>query len=352
MTIQNTKVKILILAGVTGLTVAIHYGFVLENIFGHAEWVHALHSRFCYLPIMMSAAWFGLRGGVLAATVISVAIMPYLFGTVATNPNHITSLSQELIEIFFYYTFGVLIGLLVDREMLVRRRHEQTRLELERSSRLSMVGQMAASVAHEIKNPLASIKGAVEIISEESTPKQDRDEFKLIVAGEIKRIDGTVKEFLEFARPREPRRVRLNLSATLQTSLRQLEKQIADAGVTLRTEIQPDIVISGDPEKIHQVVLNLTLNAIDASSKGSDIEVALRRDQNESIRLVIRDHGQGIADADLPNIFEPFYTTKTTGTGLGLAIVRSIVEAHAGTIAAARPTGGGTVMIITLPSGG
>lgn len=350
MTIQNTKVKILILVGVIGLTVAIHYGFVLEHIFGHAEWVHALHSRFCYLPIMISAAWFGLRGGVLAATVIAVAIMPYLFGAVATNPDHITSLSQELIEIFFYYSFGVLIGLLVDREMLVRRRHEQTSLELERSRRLSMVGQMAASVAHEIKNPLASIKGAVEIISEDSTPKKDRDEFRLIVAGEIKRIDGTVKEFLDFARPREPKRVRLNLSATLHTSLRQLEKQIADAGVSLRTEIQPDRYINGDAEKLHQVVLNLILNAIDASTKGLAIEVDLSRAQDGSTRLVIRDHGKGIDAVDLPNIFEPFYTTKSTGTGLGLAIVRSIVEAHAGTITAASPTGGGTAMTITLPS--
>lgn len=78
--IQSTKIKIGTLMGAIALTVAIHYGFILEHLFGHSEWVHALHSRFCYLPIMIAAAWFGLRGGVIAATVISVAIMPYLFG--------------------------------------------------------------------------------------------------------------------------------------------------------------------------------------------------------------------------------------------------------------------------------
>jgi signal transduction histidine kinase len=266
-----------------------------------------------------------------------------------TNPNHVTSLSQELIEIFFYYTIGILVGVLVDREMRIRRRHESTQLELERSHRLSLVGQMAASVAHEIKNPLASIKGAVEILSEDATQRQDREEFKQIVVNEIKRIDGTVKEFLEFARPKETTLARQDLSAGLQASLRQLERQISDSGMVLTSKIEPGVIIQGDQEKIHQVVLNLVLNAIEASDRGSAIEVTLQSDLSQGIRLSVRDHGRGIPPEEIEKIFEPFYSTKTTGTGLGLAIVKSIVEAHGGQIRVTVCDGGGTEVRLLLP---
>lgn len=348
--IQSSRIKIAILVGLISLTVAIHYGWVLEHLLGHREWVHALHSRFCYLPIMVAAAWFGLRGGVIAATVISVAIMPYLFGAVATNPNHMTSLSQELIEMFFYYTIGILIGLLVDREMLVRRRQERTELELERSQRLSLVGQMAAGVAHEIKNPLASIKGAVEILSEDTTPPQDREEFKQIVVGEIKRIDGTIQEFLEFARPKEIKLQPLDLSSVLSNSLRQMERQIKDAGIVLTPRIAPDIRIDGDQEKLHQVLLNLVLNAIQASAPEDNIEVTLRRTADDAAQIVIRDHGTGITQADIARIFEPFFTTKASGTGLGLAIVKSILDGHNASISVDSPVSGGSEFTLTFPS--
>lgn len=350
--IRSSRIKIAILVGLMTLTVAIHYGWVLEHLLGHREWVHALHSRFCYLPIMVAAAWFGLRGGVISATVISVAIMPYLFGAVATNPNHMTSLSQELIEIFFYYTIGILIGLLVDREILVRKRQERTELELERSQRLSLVGQMAAGVAHEIKNPLASIKGAVEILSEDSTPPRDRDEFKQIVVGEIKRIDGTIQEFLEFARPKEIKLQPLDLSAVLTTSLRQMERQIKDAGMVLTSKIAPDVRIDGDQEKLHQVLLNLVLNAIQASAPGDGIEVTLRRTVEDEAQVIVRDHGSGIKQAEISRIFEPFFTTKASGTGLGLAIVKSILDGHNAIISVESPADGGSQFSLTFPAAG
>jgi two-component system sensor histidine kinase HydH len=208
---------------------------------------------------------------------------------------------------------------------------------------------MAASVAHEIKNPLASIKGAVEILSEDATQRQDREEFKQIVVNEIKRIDGTVKEFLEFARPKETTLARQDLSAGLQASLRQLERQISDSGMVLTSKIEPGVIIQGDQEKIHQVVLNLVLNAIEASDRGSAIEVTLQSDLSQGIRLSVRDHGRGIPPEEIEKIFEPFYSTKTTGTGLGLAIVKSIVEAHGGQIRVTVCDGGGTEVRLLLP---
>jgi two-component system sensor histidine kinase HydH len=342
---KTSRLKIAVLAVISALTVAIHYGWVLENIVGHSDWVHAVHTRFCYIPIAIAASWFGLRGGLIAATGISLLIVPYLLGV----SGHGVDLSQEFVEIFFYYSIGILIGALIDREMLMRRKQERTQRQLERSHQLSVVGQMAASVAHEIKNPLASIKGAMEILCDDDTPKDDRDEFRRIVSSEIKRIDSTVTEFLEYGRPKEARFERLDLSGTLQSSLKQIEPQVDNAGLKIGANIEDDVVVSGDQEQLHQVLLNLLLNAVEASDAGSSIDVRLNRTHDGLAELTVGDHGRGIALDALAVIFEPFYTTKTKGTGLGLAVVRNIVENHRGAIDVMSTPGKGTTFTVTLP---
>lgn len=341
---DNTKLRIGIIAAIVALTTAIHYGWVLEPIFGDQHWIHAVHTRFCYVPIVISAAWFGWRGGILTALTISVAVLPYIFGSEQTAHN----LAGELVELVFYFALGGLIGALVDREWRARRRETETRLQLERSQKLSLVGQVAAGVAHELKNPLASIKGAVEIIADESTSDQDRGEFRNILLREIKRMDGTVSEFLEFARPKPVQLERLDLSELVRASTRQIEAQAAKAGILLREEIESGLIVAGDREKLHQLALNLLLNAIQASPSGSELEVSLRRDAKQAL-VNVRDHGEGIAAADLERIFEPFYTTRASGSGLGLPIVRSIVEAHDGTIEVMSVPGQGTTAAVRIP---
>ncbi len=342
---KDSHVKIGLLAGIIALTVAIHYGWVLEYFFGHSMWVHSIHGRFCYVPIVIGAAWFGLRGGLVCASSISLLILPYLLGSGA----HMGSLSDELVEVFFYFAIGGLVGALVDRENKVKRQQENTQLELERSYHLSLVGQMAASVAHEIKNPLASIKGASEILIDDQTSPADKREFQGIVSKEIKRIDSTVEEFLQFARPKEVKRAKLDLSAALQHSVRQIAPQIAVQGVKLAEWIEPDLFIMGDQEKIHQVAINLILNAAQASATGSTVGVLLRKLPGGWVELLVRDQGRGIEAKELGRVFEPFFTTKSSGTGLGLAIVKSIVEAHAGTIEMSSQVGKGTQVQIKLP---
>jgi two-component system sensor histidine kinase HydH len=343
--VRTSRLKIFVLAVISALTVAIHYGWVLENFFDHAPWIHAVHSRFCYVPIAIAASWFGLRGGLLAATGISLLIIPYLLGA----SGHMVNLSQEFVEIFFYYSIGILVGALIDRELLMRRKQQETERQLERGHQLSMVGQMAAGVAHEIKNPLASIKGAMEILCDDETPKGDRDEFRVIVSDEIKRIDSTVTEFLEFGRPKETRLERLDLSTTVQSSLRQFEPQIGGAGLVVGGRIEGGVIVSGDSEKLRQVVLNLLLNSIEATAAGGRIDVNLKHTQDGHAELSVSDNGRGITPGYLDVIFEPFYTTKAKGTGLGLAVVRNIVESHRGTIGVTSASGQGTTFTITLP---
>ena len=347
ISIDDRRYKIATIAAITLLTTAIHYGYVLEPIFGDAHWIHAVHSRFCYIPIVIAAAWFGLRGGLWTATAITITVLPYVFGSRSSEHNF----AGELVEIVFYFALALLIGALVDREWRARRRQQEMQLQLERSQKLSLVGQVAAGVAHELKNPLASIKGAVEIISDENTTDNERSEFRDILFREIKRMDGTVTEFLEFARPKPTRMERLDLSQLVQSSLRQLEAQAAKESIRILEEVEAGELIEGDREKLHQLILNIVLNAIQASRAGGTIEVGLRGRTHE-VELTFRDNGQGISSGDLDRIFEPFYTTRASGSGLGLAIVKSIIDAHGGTIDIQSEVDAGTTVTVSLPRQG
>jgi two-component system, NtrC family, sensor histidine kinase HydH len=348
MSSRERNLKLLTLALASALTVAIHYGWVLEFLFGHSAWVHAVHSRFCYIPIAIAAAWFGLRGGVLAATFISLLIIPFLLGA----GGHGVNLSQEFVEIFFYFAIGTLIGALIDRDRRIRQKQLETERQLERSEHLSTLGQMAAGVAHEIKNPLASIKGALEILSDPSVPEEEKAEFREIAAGEIRRIDGTVRDFLEFGRPREMRKESVELGALVGAAVKQLNPQAEGMGVMVRLEPDERLVVKADREQMHQVILNLVLNGLEASTRGGEIVVGITRGADGMARLTVTDNGKGMTPDQAERIFEPFFTTKGSGTGLGLSIVKGIVEKHGGRIGCASRVGAGTTMTIELPAEG
>ncbi len=340
----NTKYRIAIISGIVALTLGIHYGWILEPIFGESHFIHAIHGRLCYVPIVIAASWFGIRGGLTTATVISVLVLPYLlFNNLGAH-----NVASELVEIVFYYAIALLTGALVGREFSARRKQQETELQLERSQKLSMVGQMAAGVAHEIKNPIASIKGAIDILCDQNTPDNDKAEFRDIVHRETKRIDRTLSDFLEFARPHEPKLEKTDISETVSGSLRQIEANLERAGLAIEREIVPDIFVLADRERIHQVMLNLLLNAMEASESGGTIRVSVRSD-GEDVVVQVTDNGTGIDPETLDRIFDPFFTTKSSGTGLGLSIVRNIIEKHHGSIRAEKAAGRGTSFVITLP---
>jgi two-component system, NtrC family, sensor histidine kinase HydH len=342
---RERNYKILIIVGIVGLTVAIHYGLILEPIFGQSHWIHAIHGRFCYIPIVIGATLFGLRGGIIVASTISIAVMPFILNKDLGEHN----LAGEFVELIFYYAIAILTGALIGRQLSIRKKQEETQLQLERSHKLSMVGQMAAGVAHEIKNPLASIKGAYEIICDKNTPEKDREEFSQIVSSEIKRIDDTVKGFLEFARPKESKFEKLNISDTISSSIKQIEAQLHEKNIKLKDNIQTSLFIRGDGEKIHQAALNLILNAVEASDSGSVINVDLAQDKNDIVLFTIKDNGSGISVQDLEKVFEPFFSSKTSGTGLGLAIVKAIIDNHDGQIHIESKADVGTEVSIVLP---
>ena len=338
--------KIAILAAVVALTVGIHYGYVFEPIFGHSHWIHAIHGRFCYIPIVIGSAWFGLRGGLFTALVVSVLVAPYIF----LNGLEAHEFAGESVEIVFYFAIAILSGALLDRENAARKKREEMRVQLERSQKLSLVGQMAAGVAHEIKNPLASIKGAVEIVCEEDAPTEEKRKFGEIIQREIKRIDNAVRDFLNFARPRAPRLETLDLAESVRETAKQVEGQVNKARLALALSADSPVCIKGDREKIHQLTLNLLLNAVDASQPESEIEVRVEKDGASNARMVVRDCGEGISPEQLERIFEPFYTTKANGTGLGMTIVKSIVDEHNGKITITSHQDSGTTVNVRFPA--
>jgi len=341
---EKNTTKLYILGAVTALTLSIHYGWLIEPIFGHIHFIHVIHGRLCYIPIVIAAAWFGLRGGLLTALFISLAVLPYIF----TSDLMLHDLIDEFTEIFFYFAIAFLAGGLIQREFKARKRAEDMRVQLERSHKMSLVGQIAAGMAHEIKNPLASIKGAVEILCDKTTSEPDRTEFKSIVQKEVKRINTSVTDFLEFARPSETKMADINLADMVRSSLRQVQPQAGKRGITMVSHIEDPVKIMGDEEKIHQVMLNLLLNAVDASPDASSVTVTLKPD-HESAHITVADSGEGIHNDDIHRIFEPFFTTKSSGTGLGLAIAKNIVDRHKGTIKLYNSDGGGAVAEVSLP---
>jgi len=340
----NDRTKIAVIAGTTVVTLGIHYGWFVEPIFGHVHWLHAVHGRFCYIPIMIAAAWFGLRGGLYAATAISVLVLPLVIRASSSAD----AFATEIAEVVFYYMIAILIGVLVDRELRAQRLRQEAQQQVERSQKLSLVGQIAAGVAHEVKNPLASIKGAADILASDDTSQAEREEFKEILQREVRRIDNRVGEFLELARPQETRRQRMDLGEAVRQTVRQVDAQAARDGVRIETEAGEGIHVDGDTEKLHQMTMNLLLNAVQASRSGDHVHVAVTS-ENGSAHVAVSDHGPGMDADTAARIFEPFFTTRPSGTGLGLAVVRAIVDAHEGTIRVESESGKGTRVDVTLP---
>ncbi len=223
--------------------------------------------------------------------------------------------------------------------------------EIARSQRLASIGRLAAGVAHEIRNPLSSIKGFATYFKERyrDTPK-DHQTAEIMIQ-EVERLDRVIGQLLEFARPIAIQRRATQLDVLIRHSLKMIEGDARQKGITLNVKGDPHInTVRIDPDRIKQVLLNLFLNAMEAMGEGGDLSVAvLRVDTDRSIQITVSDTGPGIKPEDLPNLFDPYFTTKPYGTGLGLAIVHKIIESHKGEIEVKSMSGEGTTITMVIP---
>ena len=245
---------------------------------------------------------------------------------------------------------GFLGYVFIFRDLVEVRRLQQ---EVERTKRLASLGSLAAGVAHEIRNPLSSVKGFATYFRDKlQDSPQDRDTATTMIQ-EVERLDRVIGQLLEFARPSILKIKPVRLNDLIQHSLKLIEGDARTKGVEVKADLPASLPEAFmDADRMNQVLLNLYLNAIQAMDGGGVLQVNVSRDDAKKLTTIsISDNGRGIETAAQERIFDPYFTTKPDGTGLGLAIVHKIIDAHGGSIRVRSQANEGTTVIITLPDG-
>lgn len=345
---------------------------------------HDVYRRLYYLPIFMGALWFGLKGGLGASLLCSVLYAPHVLFQWKDLP----SLELEkYLEIVLFNIVGAVTGLLAGWLNRQRNLYRKTSKELEkayeelehRTSRLSLVerqlrsaekasalGELSATVAHEFMNPLGSIKGAVEILADEVDKDHEKHTFLQILIKEIDRLDRTIRSVLRFRSQERLSRKTCHPNELVETILILTESEAKQRGIQVSRQLSADVrSMDLDADKIHQVLLNVIINAIQSMPEGGHLTVRSEwrehppdglevegRVEREGVLITAEDTGVGIPEDAIEKIFESFYTTKEEGTGLGLTIVRKIVRAHGGELNLESTPGIGTRVGLWLPSSG
>ena len=223
--------------------------------------------------------------------------------------------------------------------------------KLTRTEHLAVIGELSASIAHEIRNPLVAINTSVGILKSDLGLTGEDEELMNIISEESMRLNKIVDDFLKFARPNEPQFIETNINLLIHDTLILLKSRLN--GIYAKIELADHLPLSyADPDQLKQVLVNMVLNAIDATPDGGAIYISTDSVQSKNgynaLKIILKDTGRGIKESDLKKIFQPFYSTKEDGVGMGLAICERIVQNHNGEIRVESKNGEGTQFIITL----
>jgi two-component system, NtrC family, sensor histidine kinase HydH len=270
---------------------------------------------------------------------------------------------QRSIAVITVVAVGLMVFLFVTLTLIVRRgerillaraeEHKRLEEQLQQSEKLASIGQMVATIAHEIRNPLGIIRSSAEVLYKKANPDPAKiKKFSGIIVEEAARLSAILTDFLDFARPRLPQvrpidirdvldRVKVNLDHELVTRDIQWHDPVLNGSRPL---------VLGDPDLLYQAFLNVAMNAFEAMDKGGALSVHVTPDKSR-IRIDFTDTGHGIKEEDLSRIFTPFFTTHQMGTGLGLSVVHNIVTSHGGEIHVQSSEGEGAMLTIVLPAG-
>jgi signal transduction histidine kinase len=323
-------------------------------------YLHQIYQRSYYIPIVLAGYWFEIIGGLVTAVALTAVYLIHIWKDWAQNPDYSF---QQYAEIAMYFVIAVLVGYLSQVQRKTRERLEKTGFELKaayqklnetfdqlrHSDRLASLGRLSAGIAHEIRNPLGSIQGAVEILGQNLEKNDPKFEFAHIAKQEVSRLEKLTGEIVQFSKPAPPKRLRANWCDLVDDACRLCADQAQRQGV----EIVNRIVSSGaailvDPEQVKQVLINILINAIQAQSGGGIITIQGSVEEGESI-ISIQDNGPGIALEQLDSVFDPFYTTKSQGAGLGLSISYQLVRNNGGRIWVTSEPGRGACFHIAFP---
>jgi signal transduction histidine kinase len=263
-----------------------------------------------------------------------------------------------LVLLLLVIGLGAVVGLSGYRELLapLRKQLRQSRAVIERNEKLASLGSLAAGVAHEIRNPLTAINVRVHSLKRSLVSGSSEHEDAAVIDNEIKRLEGIVQAFLQFARPAEPKFVTISADSLLVRVRALLGGQMEKAAIQLLLESPPDLWVRVDPQQIEQVLINLVRNAAESIERDGVIRLRARKDTarlgercGPVVVLEVSDTGKGISPEVQKRLFDPFFTTKEEGTGLGLSIAMRIVEQQGGALHYATQLSRGTTFSLLLP---
>jgi signal transduction histidine kinase len=349
-----------------------------------SDWqYHLIYMQSYFIPILIAAFQFGIRGGLAAAISVSIIYLPHIMlhwgGLVENN-------LMRFMQIILFNIIGFLTGLKAQREKEETIKFKETAAELENSlstvkqqsnklvelddqlrqaDRLAVIGELSSSLAHEVRNPLGSIRGAVEIISDDDCPFDKKQEFSRILIEETERLSAVLENYLSFARNKKQPESEYILQEIVRNMVIMLGTQAQKKRIDI-ISVMPDepIFLQGDPNDIWQILMNLTLNSIQAIKRDGKIELTISQfdptpEKSEKFQttdkyksglyVTIKDSGPGIPEKEQTDVFNPFYTTKPKGSGLGLSIVKRIVDNNNWMIHLESREGAGTEITILIP---
>jgi PAS domain S-box-containing protein len=318
----------------------------------------------------------GLQGNQVIGQPIDILPPPFAHALAATletgvgtrdAESHISSASGDDLPVrfsgslFHSHTGKTMGALLVFNDLTLIRKLEQ---QVRRTDRLASLGTLSAGMAHEIKNPLVTLKTFTQLLPERYEDPDFRETFANLVGQEVRRIDSLVNQLLRFARPVKPSLLPMRIHEVLDNTLRLVQQQLRQRNVVLTRQYSAATDdIRGDSDLLVQAFLNFFLNAIDAMDEGGELKVVTEVVEQQTnqfnlwgqrvvepyLRISVADTGKGIGHEDLPHIFDPFFTTKTTGTGLGLSVSHGIIHDHGGLIDVESEPRKGTTFRILFP---
>ncbi len=275
-------------------------------------------------------------------------------------PRSFSGHERRLVKTIAHLVSG-LIGnaRLYERVVAAKRELELTQEKLVQSEKMAALGQLAATLSHELRNPLAGLKGASQLLNRKTDPSDERSQYVRLIMDEVNRLARIAEDLIHFARPKQLRYENVDLNAIIDDAIMLVGQDIAGQRIAVHKRMSKLPRLAVDADKMKQVVINIILNALDAMPEGGDLFVSsgvsrADTDGRDYAVFQFRDTGGGIPEEELQRVFEPFYTTKPTGVGLGLAVCKNIVEEHGGLVSihtnrSAEPHG--TTVIVELPVG-
>lgn len=325
----------------------------------HLHW-HNVFQHLYYAPTVLAALLFGWRGGLAAGLLAGISHLPDILKTSSDSPDYAI---EQMVEILVLCLVGVLTGFFSDRDQKQRKDLEKAtgRLtevyrelqrnfeQMKRAERLFAVGQLAAGLAHELRNPLGSLAGAAGILQRNAHLEPKHQECIEIINKESYRLNRLLTDFLDFARPRPPKYLTIDVDSLIGSVIQLAAHGVGRNEISLRKNVADQLPpLEGDPELLKQMLLNLVMNAIQATPDRGDVIVSASRKET-SLLIRVQDHGCGIAPELMDKIFDPFFTTKEGGTGLGLPVAHQIVQQHGGILTAEPNPDGGITFSALLP---